>query len=57
MVQSSQGINKRPFVRNTQKAKRARGVVQVVECLPIKCKALSSNSSIIKKEKKRKWLK
>jgi hypothetical protein len=57
MVQSSQGINKRPFVRNNQKAKRARGVVQVVECLPIKCKALSSNSSIIKKEKKRKWLK
>jgi hypothetical protein len=30
----------------------ARGMAQVVECLPSKCKALSSNSSTAKKKKK-----
>jgi hypothetical protein len=33
--------------------KGAGGVAQVVECLPSKCKALSSNHSTSKKKKKR----
>jgi hypothetical protein len=30
---------------------RTGGMVQVVECLPSKCEALSSNASTIKKKK------
>jgi hypothetical protein len=33
------------------KAKRAGGVTQVVQCLPSKCKALSSNPKTTKKRK------
>jgi hypothetical protein len=36
-----------------QKKKKARGVAQVVEHFPNKCKALSSNPSIVKKKKKK----
>jgi predicted ATPase len=40
----------RPYSKN--KLKRAGEVDQVVECLPTKYKALSSNSSAAKEEKK-----
>jgi hypothetical protein len=36
------------------KVKRAEGVAQVIECLPHKCEALSSNLSITKKKKTKK---
>jgi hypothetical protein len=42
----------RPCLEN--KAKRARGIVQVVECLPGKCKTLSANNNTTKKKKKKK---
>jgi hypothetical protein len=32
---------------------RTGGVAQMIECLPSKCKALSSNSSTAKKERKK----
>jgi hypothetical protein len=34
--------------------KQAGGMAQVVECLPSKCEALSSNSNITKGKKKKK---
>jgi hypothetical protein len=34
--------------------KRVVGMAQVIECLPGRCAALSSNPSIIKKKKKKK---
>jgi hypothetical protein len=40
----------RPYLK-TNKAKRASGIVQGVECLPSKYKVLSSNSSTAKKKK------
>jgi hypothetical protein len=39
---------------NTHHKKRAVRVAQVVECLPSKCEALSSNFRTTKKRKKRK---
>jgi hypothetical protein len=41
------GINGRPYLKNN-KAKRTGVMAQVVECLPSKCEALSSNASIYK---------
>jgi hypothetical protein len=43
----------RPYLENTQDKNRTSGVVQVIECLPCKCKALSSNPSTTKKERKK----
>jgi hypothetical protein len=45
------GQKVKPIFKIT-KAIRAWGLVQVVECLPSKCKAMSSNPSNAKKEKK-----
>jgi hypothetical protein len=39
-------------VKLKSKERRLGGVTQVVECLPNKCEALSSNSSTGKKKKK-----
>jgi signal recognition particle GTPase len=39
------------LVQKIIKAKRAGGMAQVVECLPCKHKALSSNSNTTKKER------
>jgi hypothetical protein len=47
------GIKRDPISKIT-KTKRAGGVAQVVECLPTKCKALSSKSKK-KKKKVKKW--
>jgi hypothetical protein len=44
VVQASLGIKVRPYSKNN-KAKKAGSVAKVVECLPSKLKALSSNSS------------
>jgi hypothetical protein len=41
------GQKARPYLHN-DKAKRAGGVVQVIECLPSICEALSSNPKINK---------
>jgi hypothetical protein len=35
----------RPYLNNLSKAKRARGMPQVAECLPSKSEALNSNPS------------
>jgi hypothetical protein len=44
----------RHYLKNKPKAKRAGGVAEVVECLPSKPEALSSNPSNSKKKKKKK---
>jgi hypothetical protein len=44
----------RPYLEKTQDKKRADGVSQVVECLPSKHEALSSNPINTKKKKKKK---
>jgi hypothetical protein len=51
MVQTSLGKKRDPISKITR-AKRAGGVAQVVEPLPSKCKALSSNPKTKKKKKK-----
>jgi hypothetical protein len=43
----------RPSLKNKLKAKRAEDMAQVVECLPTKLEALSSNPSNVKKKKER----
>jgi hypothetical protein len=48
MVQAGPGIKMRSIQKIT-KAKKAGGMAQVVECLPSKYTALSSNSSTRKK--------
>jgi hypothetical protein len=53
MVQTSLGKKRDPISKITR-AKRAGGVAQVVEPLPSKCKALSSNPKTKKKKKKKK---
>jgi hypothetical protein len=40
--------NARPCLENNLKQKRAGGVVEVVECQPSKCEALSSNPKLNK---------
>jgi hypothetical protein len=52
-VQASPGINVRIYLKNKSKAKRIGAVDQVIEHLPSKCKALSSNPSTEKKKKKK----
>jgi hypothetical protein len=52
MPQGTPGTIKNKFLK-TARAKRAGGVAQVVECLPCKCKALSSNPSTAKKQTKK----
>jgi hypothetical protein len=47
----------RPYHKKNPSLKRAHGVVQVVEQLPSKCKALSSNPSTTKKKKKKEKIK
>jgi hypothetical protein len=42
----------RPYLEKYLTHKRAGGVAQVIECLPSKCEALSSNPSTEKKKKK-----
>jgi hypothetical protein len=49
MVQEGPGIKGDPISKIT-KAKKAGRVAQVVECLPCKCKALSSNTRTKRKE-------
>jgi hypothetical protein len=44
--------SKTPYLRNKLKQERTRGVTQVVEGLPSKCKALSANPSYHQKRKK-----
>jgi hypothetical protein len=41
------------FLQNNQR-KRVGGVTEVVECMPVKQKVLSSNPSVQKKKKKKK---
>jgi hypothetical protein len=43
----------RDHISKITKAKRAEGVAQVVQCLPSKCKALSSNPDCQKEKKKK----
>jgi hypothetical protein len=43
--------NMRPYLKNNLKSKKGWRYAQVVECLPSKCKALSSNPSTAKKER------
>jgi hypothetical protein len=43
---------KRETIQKTTKAKRARGVAQVIELLSSKCDTLNSNPSTMKKRKK-----
>jgi hypothetical protein len=43
-VQAGSGINVRSYLKNNE-SKRAKAVAQVVECLPAKSEALSSNPS------------
>jgi hypothetical protein len=50
VVQTSLGIMQDPIQKT--KAKRARGVAQVFECLPSKHEALSSIPCTTKKERK-----
>jgi hypothetical protein len=44
-LMASPGKRRRPYMKNKPKAKRAGDVFQVIEHIPIKCKALSSNPS------------
>jgi hypothetical protein len=44
------GQKVRPYLQNNQRKKGARGMTQVVECLPCKHKTLSSNP--VQKKKK-----
>jgi hypothetical protein len=46
-VQAGPGINERPYLKSNQ-SKKAGSVAQVVELLLSKCKALSSNPTVIK---------
>jgi hypothetical protein len=48
MIQTGVGT-KEDTISKITRAKRAGGMAQVVECLLSKCEALSSNSSIKKK--------
>jgi hypothetical protein len=48
LLEVSPGKNIRPFLI---KAKQGWGVVQVIDYLPSKCEALSSNPSYVKKKK------
>jgi hypothetical protein len=41
-----------PVLCCQEPTKRAGGMIQVVECLPSNCEALSSNSSATKKKKR-----
>jgi hypothetical protein len=53
MVQSqSRKIVHKTYLENTQHKKGLGGLDQVVDHMPIKCEALSSNSSTIKKQNK-----
>jgi hypothetical protein len=47
------GKSTRPYVKNKLNQKRAGGMTQVAKYLPSKCKALSSNPSTPKKQKKK----
>jgi hypothetical protein len=40
----------RPYLKNKLKEKRAKGMAQVIECLPTNLKILSSNPSTDKKK-------
>jgi hypothetical protein len=40
------GKSMRPYLKNKLKQKRVEGVAQVLDCLPSKWKALSSNPNI-----------
>jgi hypothetical protein len=42
-------------MNDKRKKNTAGGLAQAVECLPSKCKALSSITSTNKEEKKKKW--
>jgi hypothetical protein len=46
-------LKKSKTFKNRQQTKEDGGVVQVVECLPCKSEALSSNPVLSKKKKKR----
>jgi hypothetical protein len=48
-LKSALNKNLIPYSKNKLKHKRARNVVQVIEHLPNKCQAMSSNASIAKK--------
>jgi hypothetical protein len=48
LILAGVGKNARPYLKNNQR-KKGFDVVQVVECLPSKHKALSSNPSTTKK--------
>jgi hypothetical protein len=43
---------KRDPISKITRAKRVRGMAQVIKCLPSKCEALSSNRNTDKKKKK-----
>jgi hypothetical protein len=47
----ARGKSARPYQKQITKAKRTKGVTQVVEPLPSNCKALCSNPSTAKKRK------
>jgi hypothetical protein len=54
--EASPGEKERLYVKNKAKAKRAGGMTEMVECLPIKNKDLSSNPSNTRKIKKKRTL-
>jgi hypothetical protein len=56
MVQTSLGKKRDPHLQNNQ-SKRAGGVAQVVEHLPSKCKALSSNPKTKKSKRNKRKIK
>jgi hypothetical protein len=53
MVIQAQTGKKQDPISKIFKTKRAGGMVQVAECLPSKCEAVSSNPSTAKKKKKK----
>jgi hypothetical protein len=54
VVQASLGINGETLIKYISKAKRARAVVQLVQCLPSKHNAISSNPNGAKKKPNKK---
>jgi hypothetical protein len=51
LPEASWAKNARPSMKNNE-SKKGLGVIQIIECLPTKCKALSSNLSTDKKDYK-----
>jgi hypothetical protein len=45
------GKSRRPYLEKKTKAKRARGMIQMVKCLARMCEDLGSNISTAKKKK------